>query len=348
MRIPELYIKENEKILIVSPHPDDESIGVGGLLSLFPKQCEIIVMTDGRYGNADYAPDEMINIRKKEFISAMDCVGVSVYQFFAYEDGTLLQNKKCFSRIDFSCYSYVFVPNPHDNHGDHTACCEYVIDSLRKRGRHGIRVFQYEVHTPLADVNCCIDIGKVINRKKEMIKCFASQLKTHPYEEQIIALSAYRGYQNEQPGKYLETYQEVYLNDHISGVTGTEIELTKYKQFTKVLSQWIYFKNRKITLFDFLKQNNLNEVAIYGYGILGKILLDEFVQKKIKVKYIIDKNENVQVDNFVVYHKIENLEKVDAVIITLLNDCDEISRELEQKCGLKSIVLKNVFEELKV
>ena len=53
MGIYPLVIKETEKILIVAPHPDDESIGTGGLLSLYSNQCDVIVMTDGRYGNTE-------------------------------------------------------------------------------------------------------------------------------------------------------------------------------------------------------------------------------------------------------------------------------------------------------
>ena len=59
MGIYPLVIKETEKILIVAPHPDDESIGTGGLLSLYSNQCDVIVMTDGRYGNTEIPPDQM-------------------------------------------------------------------------------------------------------------------------------------------------------------------------------------------------------------------------------------------------------------------------------------------------
>ena len=58
MGIYPLVIKETEKILIVAPHPDDESIGTGGLLSLYSNQCDVIVMTDGRYGNTEIPPDQ--------------------------------------------------------------------------------------------------------------------------------------------------------------------------------------------------------------------------------------------------------------------------------------------------
>ena len=75
MGIYPLVIKETEKILIVAPHPDDESIGTGGLLSLYSNQCDVIVMTDGRYGNTEIPPDQMREIRKKEFCQAMKKAG---------------------------------------------------------------------------------------------------------------------------------------------------------------------------------------------------------------------------------------------------------------------------------
>ena len=45
-----IVIDSEDKIAIIAPHPDDECIGVGGILSLYPELCDVFVLTDGRYG----------------------------------------------------------------------------------------------------------------------------------------------------------------------------------------------------------------------------------------------------------------------------------------------------------
>ena len=43
-----INIDEKARILIVSPHPDDETIGCGGILAKYGSQCDVVVLTDGR------------------------------------------------------------------------------------------------------------------------------------------------------------------------------------------------------------------------------------------------------------------------------------------------------------
>ena len=44
-------IEENTKILLLAPHPDDESIGCGGILIKHPNNFKVICLTDGRCGS---------------------------------------------------------------------------------------------------------------------------------------------------------------------------------------------------------------------------------------------------------------------------------------------------------
>ena len=46
-------LQKNEKILVVAPHPDDESLGCGGLMSKYGKQCDVLLLTDGRRGKSE-------------------------------------------------------------------------------------------------------------------------------------------------------------------------------------------------------------------------------------------------------------------------------------------------------
>ena len=61
-------VKENDKILVVAPHPDDECIG---LLVCYPNICKVLVLTDGRQGQGDMTPEKIRVIREKEFIKEM-------------------------------------------------------------------------------------------------------------------------------------------------------------------------------------------------------------------------------------------------------------------------------------
>ena len=42
-----IIIDKDDRVLVVSPHPDDESIGCGGFLSLYRGRCDVLLATDG-------------------------------------------------------------------------------------------------------------------------------------------------------------------------------------------------------------------------------------------------------------------------------------------------------------
>ena len=69
-------IKQDDKILITSPHPDDDVIGCGGILQLFPNKLNVKIayMTDGMSGLRK--KDDIGNLtRIKEAVSSIKVLG---------------------------------------------------------------------------------------------------------------------------------------------------------------------------------------------------------------------------------------------------------------------------------
>ena len=338
MRVDKLDIKSEDKILVIAPHPDDESIGVGGLLNSVPAQCSVWIMTDGRYGGNEYDPCELKEIRRRECVSALDYAKVTDVKFFDYTDGTLIQHKDCFDNEDFLKYTLVFLPNPNDNHSDHTAVYAYCVSRL-KEIKSDIRVFLYEVHTPLADISCYTDITEVVSKKSKMISFHASQVKKHSYDKQTEVLAKYRGIQNEQPDLCLEVYKEINIYEEKTN-TSIEVELAKYKQFTRILSKWFMLEADGWSINRYIKEQNYETVAIYGYGILGRLLVSKMLKEGCNISYVIDKNENISdiEGNVMVKHRLDDLPKADIVIVTVVSGDDEVKDELYKSSKLRSFL----------
>lgn len=196
-------IKDTDKCLILAPHADDESIGCGGFLLKYSRNCSVIVLTDGSkcgYKNKD----EIIKIRQYEFKSAMEFIGVKNYMNLLIEDKKLKFNLKQLNRIKFSDYDYIFVPNKYENHIDH--CCIFnKVKNLLKFSPK-TKIVCYEVWTPISKPNLFLDITDIADKKIELISLYKSQTKNRNYAKRIISLNYYRGMKD-----YVEYVEGYYL-----------------------------------------------------------------------------------------------------------------------------------------
>ncbi len=190
----EFSIKENEKALCLAPHADDESIGMGGLLALYPDNFKVILLTDGRKGIKNLPCDEIIKTRENEFKSAMETAKIQNYEFLNCKDRELLFQEEQFKNIDMSDYDYIFIPSLIDQHPDHKAVAINLNKAL-KAGKHkeNLKICLYEVWSALSLVNGFVDITNVIETKKEMIASYPSQTSQKRYEYHALGLNQYRG-----------------------------------------------------------------------------------------------------------------------------------------------------------
>lgn len=209
----ELILTPNDKCLCLAPHADDESIGMGGLLSLYPKLFDVILLTDGKKGIKNLPIDEVIKIREEEFKNALSIAGINEYQFLHAEDKKLLENFNLFKTINIENYDYIFVPNIIDQHPDHKAVSLLLNKLLEEKTniKSDLKICFYEVWSTLGFVNSYVDISEVIDFKKNMINCYKSQIAQKDYEYHALGLNQYRGmFKNK---KYVEAFCVLDVNN---------------------------------------------------------------------------------------------------------------------------------------
>lgn len=191
-----MRIQENDKLLIVAPHPDDESIGCGGLLSLYGKQCDVLLLTDGRLGKSkareNCSDEEIINTRLNELKNALKLCNANNLLTLNIPDSQTKKYRKRIYHTDIKGYDYIFVPNSHETHIDHRMACK-CIKRMRLMGKTKAKIYEYEVWTPLRSSDWLLDISSVEEKKREMIEQHVSQIECMDYTTAGMGLSHYRG-----------------------------------------------------------------------------------------------------------------------------------------------------------
>ncbi|MBU9714929.1 PIG-L deacetylase family protein [Evansella tamaricis] len=124
-------IAECKKVLCIQPHPDDNEIGMGGVIAQLAKNnCEIhyLTITDGRLGDmgTPFTPDQLAAERKREAEAAGRLLGSEKFFWFDYKDGSLNDvpslAKEIAEHIRREQYDTVFCPDPwlpYESHYDH-------------------------------------------------------------------------------------------------------------------------------------------------------------------------------------------------------------------------------------
>lgn len=201
-----LSIKPDERILIVAPHPDDETIGCGGLMLSYPSQCEILLLTDGRKGYDSRFPtdeDALAEQREKELNEVAKTVGINKVYCLKIPDGEVAEHEEFIAGFDIRTYAYVFVPNRFERHKDHAPALA-IIQKMKRKQKAKAKLFEYEVWSPLAHPTDMTILDSLIDQKLDLVRKYQSQIRFLDYEAMTEALNRYRGAGNKI--KYAEVY----------------------------------------------------------------------------------------------------------------------------------------------
>ena len=188
-----------DRVLVLAPHPDDESLACGGSLILHAENrdpVKIVFLTDGSQADVarERSPTEYIALRRKEATEACEILGISDFDFWDIPDRTLISSPDALDRLCDLLRTYspglIYAPSPLEYHPDHRAAAHLVWKAAERTQLDATIAF-YEFNQPIR-VNTLVDISAVVERKSRACAAYASQLRHRPYADVSLSLSRFR------------------------------------------------------------------------------------------------------------------------------------------------------------
>lgn len=155
----QLVLDNFSKVLIVAPHPDDEVLGCGGLISTLVsrgKEIKIIFLTFGENSHSsccNVSSDYVASKRQSSAYKACDHLGISSSNIFFvnFTDGSIPRNINDLygNAVDNLCSmiseydpSHIFCPHPLDIMPDHISSSE-LINSIIYKIKSNSTIYYY-------------------------------------------------------------------------------------------------------------------------------------------------------------------------------------------------------------
>ena len=207
----------SKRVLVIAPHPDDETLGLGGAISKFVQQGhEVHLLIVSGHLPPVYKREEY-DISVAEAYNAFDILGVKNSTFLeipATQIGDIpiheLNNKISNLVNEFEPH-LVFSPYP-DRHIDHRIVFDSVMVATRPIGfgRNIEIVAAYETISethwnaphiePNFTPNWVIDISEFIDNKIQALECYKSQISNFRGPRSIEAAKALAYFRGSQAG----------------------------------------------------------------------------------------------------------------------------------------------------
>lgn len=190
------------RVLVLSPHPDDDVFGLGGAIAKLTAagaQVTVAYFCDGSGGSREVGGKRdlgLIEARTNEAKRASEILKISKQVFFGYPDGKLatggVAQKALHDLIKQVKPDIIFVPSFLDNHPDHRAVNDILFKVFsQKDWACDCQIWLFEIWTPIF-INRLVNITDVAQRKQEAMEAQESQLQARAYDKAIFGLNQYR------------------------------------------------------------------------------------------------------------------------------------------------------------
>lgn len=110
-----------------------------------------------------------------------------------------------------------------------------------------------------------------------------------------------------------------------------------------MMNQWVKVKQEGKSLAEYLEKLGYKKVAVYGMSYAGETLIDELKGTGVQVVYAIDKNAVSIYSDVDIFTMDDDLDEVDAVVVTAIFFFDEIVDGLMQKLNCPILSLEDIL-----
>jgi LmbE family N-acetylglucosaminyl deacetylase len=184
-------------ILLLAPHPDDETLAVGGLIASQRGRgidVRVVAVTDGE--NAYKGASGLGSIRRREQEKALERLGVrpnNITRFEFVDSDVASGENQLLSRLLplVSSDTHLIAPWKHDFHPDHEVCGRIAEQIARQTKARLTSYFFWTWHCGTKERIKDLDLVRFplnrssIQAKSEALLCHRSQLE-HPSGEPIL------------------------------------------------------------------------------------------------------------------------------------------------------------------
>lgn len=232
----EIITDPPNRVLAVTPHPDDCEGGCGGTLSKWIREAGtaavIVLCTNGDKGTGDrkMSPVQLASIREQEQKEAADVLGAEEVVFLAHPDGgledTTLFRRQLVREIRRHKPEVLLCCDPYrsnsHSHRDHRISGQVALDAaftyawsylhfpeqITQEGLDPHQVVEaYLWGSESPDI--CVDIGDYVDLKAESLSSHASQMSSNP--EKRLEITKRRAAQHGEAARltYAEQFRRI-------------------------------------------------------------------------------------------------------------------------------------------
>jgi len=226
MEVVSFYENQENKSLIslvFSPHPDDDVIGMGGMIAKIAKIRPVwsVYATDGAGSLRKEDPTTIVASREIEAKNALQCLGGSGAFFMRATSRNLLIQEEFSKNLEWILLHYnihsIFVTSPFERHVTHLRTTEWFLQVFKKipmEKKKDWQIFGYSVWGNIIapQQNIVVeDISEYVDCKEGAILCHKGEIEYKAYHSGVLARNFYEAIYENPHSTAQASHVEIFL-----------------------------------------------------------------------------------------------------------------------------------------